>query len=411
MPTPQDTNTSRKMHFGRYDYAAFSSFLAYAAGSIIIPVALVTIARDLAFPLESGGLNAGGLLHLARTIPMVATMLLCGFLAARIGNRKSLALAVVLMAIGLLICAISPIYGILFIALMIAGLGEGIIEGLATPFIQNIHVNDQPGRYINFAHGFWPVGIFLTVIASGIFLSLGFSWRYLVAAIAILCLIPTALLLLPARSGHEYPENPEPFDARTVLGHALTLARTPRFWLYFTAMFLAGGGEFSLTFWAASYIQLNFTDTAWAGSLGIICFALGMFISRTGWGYLIKQQQLKQLVTYSAIAGAFITILFPFITSMSLFMILLFFAGIAAAPYWPSVQSYAADRLPHVDTTMLFILLSCAGIPGCGVFTWLIGLIGYLTGSLTFAFFLIPMAFTLLAIIITIDWLLLTKSP
>ena len=41
---------------------------------------------------------------------------------------------------------------------------------------------------------------------------------------------------------------------------------------------------------------------------------------------------------------------------------LLFLAGLATAPFWPSVQSYATDRLPAADTTMLLILLSCAGI-------------------------------------------------
>jgi hypothetical protein len=71
------------MTFGRYDYAAFLSFFAYAAGSVIVPVALVELARELAFPLEEGGLGAGGLLHLGRTVPMVAALLLCGFLAAR----------------------------------------------------------------------------------------------------------------------------------------------------------------------------------------------------------------------------------------------------------------------------------------------------------------------------------------
>ena len=298
---PQSTNKhSRKMHFGRYDYAAFSSLLSYSAGSVAVPVALVNIASDLGFPLDQGGFTEGGLLHIARTAPMVLTMLLCGFVAGRIGNRKSLGYSVAAISLGLAACAIAPSYGILFLAFAFLGLGEGVLEGIATPFVQNLHENDQPGRYINFTHSFWSIGVFITVIVSGYLLSIGVSWRHILLGISLLCLIPAAMLFLPAPKDKQYPESPEPYDTKTVFNHGKTLCKIPRFWLYFAAMFLAGGGEFCLTFWTASYTQLNFKTTALAGGLAATCFAAGMILGRTGWGYLIKQHQLKQLITYSA---------------------------------------------------------------------------------------------------------------
>ncbi len=36
----------RGMSFGRYDYAAFLTFLAHAAGAIVVPVALVDLAVE-----------------------------------------------------------------------------------------------------------------------------------------------------------------------------------------------------------------------------------------------------------------------------------------------------------------------------------------------------------------------------
>ncbi|RKX43086.1 MAG: hypothetical protein DRP64_08750, partial [Verrucomicrobia bacterium] len=61
------------------------------------------------------------------------------------------------------------------------------------------------------------------------------------------------------------------------------------------------------------------------------------------------------------------------------------------------------DRLPEADTTMLFILLSCAGIPGSGFFTWLMGFIGNRTGDLSTAFYLVPACFLGLALLIGYD--------
>ena len=300
------------------------------------------------------------------------------------------------------LCAIAPVYGIVFLALVIAGIGEGFIEGLATPFVQDLHPQ-EPGRYINFTHAFWSIGVLATVLISGGLLSIGVSWRLVIGMVAMLGILAALIVLLPESKHNKYPEHPEPLHWTTVRGHALEILCQRRFWLFFAAMFVAGGGEFCLTFWCASYIQLDFTTGAWAGGLGTAFFAAGMVLGRTGWAYFIKQHQLKNLIVFSAIAGSAITVFFPILTSLWPFFTLLFLAGIATAPFWPSVQSYCADRMPKTDTTMLFILLSCAGIPGCGVFTWLMGYIGNHAG-LDKAFYLVPFCYLILAALIGYDW-------
>jgi len=393
------------MTFGRFDYAAFISFSAYASGSVVVPVALVSLAQELGFPLQAGGMAAGGALHLGRTVTMVASMLLCGFASGLWGKRRTFGWAVVLMGLGMAACAVTPAYSILLLALMVAGIGEGVIEGLATPFVQDLHPA-EPGRYINFAHAFWSVGVLATVLLSGGLLSLGLSWRWIVGGVGALALLPAAMLLLPARAGHRLAEHPEPLHWRIVSGQALTILRMPRFWLFFAAMFVAGGGEFCLTFWCASYIQLHFTSAAWAGGVGTAFFAAGMVLGRTGWGYAIRQHQLHHLILLSALAGAAVTALLPLLTSLWLFFGVVFLAGVATAPFWPSVQSRCADRLPRTDTTMLFILLSCAGVPGCGAFTWLMGYIGDGRAGLGGAFYLVPACYVVLAGIMIWDGLL-----
>lgn len=391
------------MTFGRYDYASFQSFFAYAAGSVVIPVALVSLARELGFSLEKGGMTAGGALHLGRTIPMVASLLLCGFAAGRWGKRKTMGAAVAVMGLGMLLCAAAPVYGMLLMAMMVAGMGEGVIEGLSTPFVRDLHPK-EPGRYINFSHSFWSIGVLVTVLSAGAVISLGVPWRLVVAVVASLAFVAAAILLLPESKGREYPEHPEPIHWKTIWGYATDVFRTRRFWIYFAAMFVAGGGEFCLTFWCASYIQLNFVDAAWAGGVGTACFAGGMVLGRTGWGYLLKQHHLRGLIVWSAIVGTLITVFLPMVTSLSVLFVLLFLAGIATAPFWPSVQSYSADRMPRTDTTVLFILLSCAGVPGCGVFTWLMGYIGDHAGGLRAAFYLVPACYITLAALIGYDW-------
>jgi len=390
------------MVFGRYDYAAFQSFFAYSAGTVVIPVALVALSRDLGFDLSEGGMSEGGALHFGRTFFIMFSMLFCGVFAGRWGKRRTMGIAVLLMGFGGFLCSWTPSYGLLFAALMIAGLGEGVLEGLVTPFVRDLHPKES-GRYINFTHSFWSIGVMTTVLVSGGLLALGVSWRLLIGGISLLAFAAAGLLLWPESKEHKYPEHPEPIHWKTIGAQVMVIFRIRRFWLFFAAMFLAGGGEFCLTFWSASYIQLSFNASAWAGGIGTACFAGGMVLGRTGWGFFIKQHQLKRLVFWSALAAVAITLPFPTLSNLWIFFGLLFLSGVAVAPFWPSVQSYCTDRLPEADTTMLFILLSCAGIPGCGFFIWLMGFIGNRSGDLSTAFYLVPICFFFLAVLIGID--------
>ena len=382
-------SSSRRLHFGRYDYGAFMSFFSYACASLVIAAALPTIAEDLGFSLEEGGTLKGGIMHFGRTSAMAITLVLCGFWAGRWGKRRTLGISVALIGIGIIVGAFAPVYIALLAGLVIAGLGEGILEGLATPFVNDLHP-DEPGRYLNIAHGFWPIGSLATALGTGLLLYLGVSWRYVLAGIGGMTILASLVLLLPERKGHEYPEHPEVIPAAIVWGHVMSILRTPRAWLFFATMFVAGAAEFGPTFWIPSFIETVHGGSKFAGGAGLACLAGGMTLGRLGWGYLIKQHQLLRLVVLSALAGAVVTGFLPFLNPLWALFGTMFLAGIAMAPFWPSIQSHADHCLPRADSTMFFILLSCAGIAGCGVMTFAMGAIAKSVGSLRMTFLMVP---------------------
>jgi len=356
---------------------------------------------------------------------MVLAMLGCGFAAGHWGMRKTMGWSVVLMGLGICLASLSPTYTLLFLALMIVGLGEGVIEGLCTPFVEGLH-KEESGRYLNFSHSFWGLGVFATALLGGWLLSLAISWRYLVGGVAILTLAPALLLLLP-ESHAVYPERKGKFSIRIVYQQTLAILRNRHFWLFFAAMFVAGGGEFGLTFWSASYIQIEFTATPLMGGIGTACFAAGLFLGRSGSGILVSQRYLPHLIVFTGILGIAVSLFFPLLnspwiieqqtalpwlevfTKKWLLFGLLFFAGITSAPFWPSVQSYTSKRLPQLDSTMLFVLLSCAGIPGCACASWLMGVAGNHIG-LRLSFLVIPTCYIILTILIGTDWYFSRKS-
>jgi len=166
----------RKIKLGRYDFAGYGAFTMYSVCSLSIPLMIVAIGKSLDFPLDDGGMAAGGVLHMIRSVAMMVTLLCCGWISAWFGKRITMGISIIMIGSGILCCALAPAYWMLIPCLLLAGLGEGISEGILTPFVQDLHP-DSPERYVNIAHSFWSVGIVVAVLAAGGLLALGVNWR------------------------------------------------------------------------------------------------------------------------------------------------------------------------------------------------------------------------------------------
>ena len=401
--------TRKALQFGRYDYAAFTGPICFALCSLSIPLMIVEIGDALAFPLDRGGMAAGGLLHLFRSVAMVAALLLCGNIAGRIGKRRSMGGSLLCMGAGTLLCAFAPQYWMLIPWLLIAGFGEGICEGIATPFVQDLHP-DAPERYVNIAHSFWSIGIAVVVVVVGGLWTLGAGWRAILAGIGIVTLLASALFLWRENPRRKYPEAAGGAGFREIAHHALEIARVPRFWLCSLAMFFGAGAEFGLTFWSAAYVQLNFQTGAWVAGLGTGAVAFGMFLGRSGFGFFARPDYIRYVLLGSALCTIPVTLLLallkpgilpPALGFPTLFLLLIL-AGTGVATFWPSVQVYGVTTMPELDSTMLYICFSALGIPGCGIFTLLMGVIGDRYG-LRGGILVIPVCLALFAAVIFLE--------
>ncbi len=393
----------KKLGLCRFDFAAYAAFTTYSISSFAIPMVLVQLGRELAFPLENGGMAAGGGLHLLRSCAMLFTLLGCGVIIRKIGKRRSMIFSLSMMGLGILSCAFSNAYWMLLPGLALAGLGEGICEGAATPFVQSLHPT-KPERYVNVAHSFWSVGIGICVLGAGALLSCGVSWRIILGASGMLTILSTLLFW-----GKGYPEETADPAGGGVWSDTVKILHCSRFWLYCAGMFFGAGAEFCLTFWAASFLQLHFHSGVWLAGVGTAVIALGMFCGRVAFGVIAREENLKWILLGASLGTIPLTLaLAPIalidqeiVRYLVLFMVL-FACGIGIAPYWPTLQVYGVRRLPHLDETLLYVYFSAVGIPGCGFFTWIVGKSGDRFG-LAGAFYLIPVTLLIYAAIIFLD--------
>jgi fucose permease len=382
----------------KLDIAGAAGFLAYSSSAVITPICLLELASDLDFSLAGGG----GI-EAVRTFLILVILLAGGFAAARWGKSKVMALGSLVLAGGMLAYSFAPVYGVVLAAMVFVGVGGGILEGLINPLVQEMHPKDS-GRYLNIVNAFWSIGVMSSMLLVGDLLTRGVSWRIIVAAFSAPGIVAGVLFLIfsgedrSAGSTAASGSQSETIPSLDSWDHVKDILRRGRFWVFGAAMFFAAGAEAAFTFWSASYIQLHFNALARAGGFGTACFAGGMIAGRLLSGRFVRQEGLRTLILITAFSGAIVSTLVFMIGSLPGFFVLLFMAGLSVACFWPSIQSYAADCMT-VDSTMLFILLSCGGIPGFGFASWLMGILGDAYG-LQVSFAVIPVFFVVLGVII-----------
>ena len=393
------------LHFKRTDFACALAFLAYSSSAIMTPMCLLKLMEELDFSLSEGGV-----IEVVRVVLLLVILVAGGIAAARWGKPVVMLWGSLFLAAGMFSYAIAPAYGVVLAAMALVGIGGGVIEGLVNPMVQDAHPDDS-GRYLNIVNAFWSVGILTSVLITGILLTRGVSWRTLIACSGLLGVLSGVIffrLMRTHRRNATGRSTASVSEVRESWGHIRTVLVEKRFWVFAAAMFFGAGAEGAFTFWSASYIQIYYETLPNAAGYGTAIFAGGMIAGRMLSGKYVHQNGLRRLILFSAIIGIVISGLVYVVGGVGGFYVVLFCAGLSVACFWPSIQSYTADCL-DVDTTMLFILLSCGGVPGFGFASWLMGIIGDSSG-IRASFTVIPIFLFILACIIWIDHVIHRKS-
>jgi len=372
----------------RLDLATWGGFATFATSSVVTPVCLPEISGAL-----STSLSEGGGMETARTFVVLSTLVLAGVCAQKWGKRRFLSLGQLAIASGLLMASFSESYLSLILSLMVVGVGGGFTEALINPLVVDLHPADS-GRYLNITNAFYPVGVMASAFIFGELLTLGYSWR-LVYRTAAAGALGMGLLFSTSRFPAAAADS---VSAWATVRRILVL---PGFWVLAAAIFLGAGVESAFTFWSRSFVATSVGGAPRAGALAVVIFAGAMAAGRLLAARLTAAYSLRAIMAVSALLGAGVSSLVPFVDGLAGYYGLLVLAGLAAASFWPSILSVAADRL-DVETTMLFVLLACAGIAGFGSIPWAIGLVGDAAG-LRAGLAVIPAVFIALMLVLYVE--------
>jgi fucose permease len=197
-----------------------------------------------------------------------------GVLAARIGKKNLLVLALALNALGVVVpTAVVPGFALLLASVFVLGVGTTLLQVAGNPIMRDVSAEGRYARNLSFAQfvkGIGSVGSTALVAR----LAVGeLGWRRVFPVFLALSLISLAALVL--LKVHETRA-----DVPPSVGSSLALIKEPTFGLAVLGIFLYVGSEVGLSTWLAPRLEgLGFAGER-ARFLGPTLFFAGLTVGR-----------------------------------------------------------------------------------------------------------------------------------
>ncbi len=360
-----------------YNKTILSCFIGYIVQAIInnfVPLLFLTFHRAYEIPLSQITL----LVTFNFGVQLLIDLLAVGFID-RLGYRRSMVLAHILAALGLILLVFlpdmlpSPFWGIL-ISIMVYAMGGGILEVLVSPVVEACPTGNKE-KAMSLLHSFYCWGHVGVVLLSTVFF-----WAFGIENWRVMALIWAVIPIANAFAFLKVPIAPLIKEGDTGMG-VKALLKSKAFWLLVIMMLCAGASEQAISQWASTLMEKGFEIPKTVGDLvGPMAFAILMGSSRAFYGKHGDKIHLDRFMTISCILAIISYLgvaLFP-IPQLSLICCAL--CGLAVGIMWPGTFSKASVVLRNGGTAM-FALLALGGDLGCSLGPTVVGFVSSLAGD------------------------------
>ncbi|UUX33812.1 MFS transporter [Fundicoccus culcitae] len=347
-----------------------ASYLGYVTQAIVnnfAPLLFLIFQEQFGIPLEQITL----LITLNFLVQLVVDMLAAKYVD-RIGNKVSVVAAQVLAGIGLAGLALFPalftnaFHGLL-LAVVIYGMGGGLLEVLLSPIVEAVPTENKAGN-MSILHSFYCWGTMFVIIVSTLFLFFfgQDTWPILAIIWAIFAFgngiyyyfVPINVLVEE--------------EERLPLASLLTFKS---FWLFCLLMFAAGASEQAVMQWASAFVESGLGISKTLGDLlGPTMFALFMGIARLLYAKYSQKIDIVQAIFWSSLLCVFAYLTIAFAPHPTIALIGCALTGFSVGILWPGVFSMAAVPFRHAGTA-IFAILALAGDVGAATGPTIVGFV------------------------------------
>lgn len=304
-------------------------------------------------------LTVASAFHYATMSAIAIAAIFLGFLADRLGRKKTIILGLILFALNSYLFVFANSYFAFLTLLVVSGAAIGVFKTGALALIGDISSSTREHTStMNTVEGFFGMGAIIgPAIVTRLLLS-GVSWKWLYVIAGTICviLIATALTM-------RYPEtmkaSPEPIN----LGRTLQMLKNPFALGFSLACFLYVAVECAIYVWLPTYLKENRPTsafmTAYVISIFFILRAAGRFI---GAWVTARWNWTTVLVIFSGlILACFLGSMFGGIDAT---VYLLALSGLFMSVIYPTLNSKGISCFPkseHGAVAGVILFFTCAG--------------------------------------------------
>ena len=333
--------------------AALCRFILNTSRRFVYPFAPI-LSRGLGVPLTA----ITSLIALNWATGIMAVFI--GPLTDRLGYRLMMIIGMILLAVGLLVSGIFPIYAVVLVALFLAALGKAVFDPAVQAYISEQVPYRRRGLAIGFLEFSWAGSALLGIPALALVID-SFGWRspfFLMGVPALLGIL--ALMVLIPRANGDTGRLASKINLKQAW-KGLLQEKTTRGALTF--IFLVSAANDNLFVVYGAWLENSFGLSIVALGLGTSAIGLAELLGETMTATLADRIGLKK----SVLTGLTICIIFyailPFagqtvtMAFVSLFLIFVAFEFMIVASV-----SMATELLPATRATMMATYMGAAGL-------------------------------------------------
>jgi fucose permease len=340
-------------------FAAILAIFVYG----MIAAMLGTILPDLSdrFRLTP---TQNGTIAFSQALGLMIASLGVGPLLDTEGDKAGLILGLAFIAIALFWLPRSKGYRSIVILLFLLGVGGGIVVTGANALVSGVSETHR-ATALNLVNLFFGLGGLATpFISANVFKRNWVRLCYTVASLTVASLAIQAVAKMPAPSG----------AAGFVLADAGPILGRPLLFLLGFFLFLYVSCEVGVWNWLPRHLIAQGIPESRALNILSLGFALGLLIGRVGVSPILIHVPAVIVTLVASVAMAVTTLLMLRTSKPTAASVLVFIAGLAMAPVFPTTLAMVGNAFPRMSGTAIGFVITC-GWAGLAVSSRLIGAI------------------------------------
>lgn len=343
--------------------------------------------------------DQSGVLGLVQALGLVVASLSAGPVIDIRGKKVALATGLLLVALSLFWAPNAGSYQVLLIVYFILGIGGGTVVTGANALASDVN-EARRASVLNFLNLFFGLGGIVTPFLSGLMTEANLC--YAVGSLAALTLVVHLLTKMPAPTG----------ESAFKLSEAFSLLGRPTLLLLSLFLFLYVSCEVGVWNWLKTYLvspTVNL-DAKTASNVVGFGFAFGILVGRIVVSRVLINVRAVTVTLFASIAMAITTFVMLHVVSSVGVAIIVFLAGLAMAPMFPTALAMVGDAFPRGSASAMGIAITFGWI-GLAVSSNIIGdLAGPTKENLQNALLILP-AFSVVMVFVSLVLRSFLKRP